>query len=70
MIEEIGPTLGGAWSGRGVTAGCLAHSRRSPDYLVRRPDACQQAEQAGVPHSTFDRLAADGSILERVADGV
>jgi hypothetical protein len=30
----------------------------------------QQAERAGVPHSTFDRLAADGSILERVAHGV
>ena len=29
-----------------------------------------QAEQAGVPRSTFDRLAADGSILERVAHGV
>ncbi len=30
----------------------------------------QQAERAGVPQSTFDRLAADGSILERVAHGV
>ena len=29
-----------------------------------------QAEKAGVPRSTFDRLAADGSILERVAHGV
>ncbi len=30
----------------------------------------RQAERAGVPSSTFDRLAADGSILERVAHGV
>ena len=30
----------------------------------------QQAEQAGVPISTFDRLAVHGSILERVAHGV
>ncbi len=30
----------------------------------------RQAELAGVPHSTFDRLAADGSILERVDHGV
>lgn len=30
----------------------------------------RQAEKAGVPRSTFDRLAADGSILERVANGV
>lgn len=30
----------------------------------------RQAEQAGVPESTFDRLAADGSILQRVAHGV
>jgi hypothetical protein len=30
----------------------------------------QQAERAGVPQSTFDRLATDGSILERVAHGV
>ncbi|NOY56605.1 MAG: hypothetical protein GXP34_11545 [Actinobacteria bacterium] len=30
----------------------------------------RQAEKAGVPRSTFDRLAADGSILERVAHGV
>ncbi|HDL49560.1 MAG TPA: transcriptional regulator, partial [Actinobacteria bacterium] len=29
-----------------------------------------QAEKASVPRSTFDRLAADGSILERVAHGV
>jgi len=30
----------------------------------------QQAEQAGVPQSTFDRLVADGSVIERVAHGV
>jgi hypothetical protein len=30
----------------------------------------QQAAHAGVPQSTFDRLATDGSILERVAHGV
>lgn len=30
----------------------------------------RQAERAGVPQATFDRLAADGSILERVAHGV
>ena len=30
----------------------------------------QQAEQAGVPQSTFDRLVADESIIERVAHGV
>jgi hypothetical protein len=30
----------------------------------------QQAERAGLPQSTFDRLATDGSILERVAHGV
>ena len=29
-----------------------------------------QAEQAGVPRSTFERLVADGSILDRVAHGV
>lgn len=29
-----------------------------------------QAEKAGVPRSTFERLVADGSILERVARGV
>ncbi len=30
----------------------------------------RQAERAGIPRSTFDRLAADGSILERIAHGV
>jgi predicted transcriptional regulator of viral defense system len=30
----------------------------------------RQAGQAGVPQSTLDRLATDGSILERVAHGV
>jgi len=30
----------------------------------------RQAEQAGVPRSTFDRLATNGSVLERVARGV
>lgn len=30
----------------------------------------RQAEQTGVPRSTFDRLAANGSVLERVAHGV
>lgn len=30
----------------------------------------RQAEQAGVPRSTFDRLASDGSVIERVAHGV
>lgn len=30
----------------------------------------RQAEDAGIPQSTFDRLVADGSILERVAHGV
>lgn len=30
----------------------------------------RQAERTGVPRSTFDRLAANGSVLERVAHGV
>jgi len=30
----------------------------------------RQAETAGIPRSTFERLVADGSILERVAHGV
>jgi predicted transcriptional regulator of viral defense system len=30
----------------------------------------RQAEQAGTPRSTLDRLTADGSVLERVAHGV
>jgi len=34
-------------------------------FVTRR-----QAELAGVPRSTFDRLAANGSVLERVAHGV
>jgi hypothetical protein len=30
----------------------------------------RQAEQAGVPHATLERLTADGALLERVAYGV
>jgi hypothetical protein len=30
----------------------------------------RQAERAGISRATFDRLAADGSVLERVAHGV
>jgi predicted transcriptional regulator of viral defense system len=30
----------------------------------------RQAEQAGIPHATLERLTADGTLLERVAHGV
>jgi hypothetical protein len=30
----------------------------------------RQAEQAGIPHATLERLTADGTLLERVARGV
>ena len=51
---------------RSSTVGRLSELAVDQWGLITR----QQAEQAGVPQSTFDRLVADRSVIERVAHGV
>jgi putative AbiEi antitoxin of type IV toxin-antitoxin system len=49
-----------------TTLGPLARLAEEQWGLVTR----RQAAEAGVPETTFERVIADGSILERVANGV
>lgn len=52
---------------RASTLGCLGEVAENQWGLITR----RQAEEvAGVPPATFARLAADGSVLERIAHGV